>query len=61
MDAMNRKATQFIENKDSVSAEDAFDLFCDLFEVTEKNAAHYFQGREFGPEDKYDDVTFDLD
>jgi hypothetical protein len=52
MDAANRKACQFMDNPESVSPEESFHLFCDLFEVTEDDAAAYFNGYKFVPEDK---------
>jgi hypothetical protein len=61
MDKMNRKAAEFIENKESVSAEESFDLFCDLFNVSEYNAADYFNGRKFVPAEKKNVLEFDLD
>jgi len=47
MDAMNRRALKFMNDPESVSLEEARELFCDVFNVDQSPAIEYFEGRKF--------------
>ena len=50
----NQLANDFMDNPNSLSDEDVFDLFRDTFNVTDDQACAFLNGYKFKPEDHKD-------
>lgn len=47
MDSANQLAMRFMEDQNSLTEEEVFNLFCETFDVTETDAASFLNGHRF--------------